>query len=50
MPLDVEVILALPEHQPVLTNLLEVYAHDFSEVVDVKLVFAFQCEPAVTRS
>jgi len=37
LPLDVEVFPALPEHQPVLANLLELYAHDFSEVVDVKL-------------
>ena len=32
-----EVISAAPEQEPVLANLLELYTHDFSEFVDVKL-------------
>jgi len=35
--LPVEVIPASPEQQPVLANLLELYSHDFSEFVDLKL-------------
>lgn len=34
---DLEIIPAPPEQQPILANLLELYAHDFSEFVDVKL-------------
>jgi predicted acetyltransferase len=33
----VEVIPAPPEQEPVLANLLELYAHDFSEFVDLQL-------------
>jgi predicted acetyltransferase len=33
----VEIIPALPEQEPVLANLLELYAHDFSEFVDLRL-------------
>ena len=32
-----EVIRALPEEQPILANLLELYAHDFSEFHDVHI-------------
>lgn len=35
--MDVEIIPALPEQQPILANLLELYAHDFSEFIDLKL-------------
>jgi len=34
---DVEIIPALPEQQPILANLLELYAHDFSEFTDLRL-------------
>jgi predicted acetyltransferase len=34
---DVEVIPASPEHEPILANLLELYAHDLSEFFDLKL-------------
>jgi predicted acetyltransferase len=34
---DVEIVLALPEQEPILANLLELYAHDFSELIDLKL-------------
>jgi predicted acetyltransferase len=34
---DIEIIPALPEQEPILANLLELYAHDFSEFVDLKL-------------
>ncbi len=34
---DVEVIAASPEQQPVLANMLELYVHDFSEFMDLKL-------------
>jgi predicted acetyltransferase len=34
---NVAVIPALPEHEPILGNLLELYAHDFSEFHDVAL-------------
>jgi predicted acetyltransferase len=33
----VEIIPASPEQEPVLANLLELYAHDFSEFVDLQL-------------
>src|SRR5262250_3041877 len=32
-----EVIPALPEREPILANLLELYVHDFSEFMDLKL-------------
>jgi predicted acetyltransferase len=32
-----EVIRAAPEQEPIVANLLELYAHDFSEFYDVKL-------------
>ena len=35
--MDVEVVPALPEQGPMLANLLELYAHDFSEFVDLTL-------------
>ena len=35
--MEVEVIPAPPEQGPVLANLLELYAHDFSEFVELKL-------------
>ena len=35
--IGVEVIPAPPEQEPVLANMLELYAHDFSEFVDLKL-------------
>lgn len=34
---EVEIVPALPEQEPVLANLLELYAHDFSEFVELKL-------------
>jgi predicted acetyltransferase len=34
---DVEIIPALPEQEPILANMLELYAHDFSEFMDLKL-------------
>jgi predicted acetyltransferase len=36
-PAVVEVIPALPEQEPALANMIELYAHDFSEFVDLKL-------------
>ena len=33
----VEIIPALKEQEPILANLLELYAHDFSEFIDLKL-------------
>lgn len=33
----VEIIPALQEQEPTLANLLELYAHDFSEFIDIKL-------------
>lgn len=33
----VEVIAASPEQEPVLANMLELYVHDFSELMDLKL-------------
>jgi predicted acetyltransferase len=35
--MDVEVIQATREQEPVLANLLELYAHDFSEFVELEL-------------
>lgn len=35
--IGVEIIPASPEQEPVLANMLELYAHDFSEFVDLKL-------------
>lgn len=35
--LDVEIIPALPEQEPILANMLELYAYDFSELIDLKL-------------
>lgn len=35
--LELEVIPALKEQEPILANLLELYAHDFSEFIDLKL-------------
>ena len=34
---DVEILQALPEQEPILANMLELYAHDFSEFLDLKL-------------
>jgi predicted acetyltransferase len=34
---NVEITLALPEQEPILANLLELYAHDFSEFMDITL-------------
>jgi len=34
---EVEVVPARPEQEPALANMLELYAHDFSEFVDLKL-------------
>ncbi len=34
---QIEVLNAAPEHAPILANLLELYAHDFSEFHDVEL-------------
>lgn len=36
-PVNVEIIPALPEQEPVLANLLELYAHDFSEFMELEL-------------
>ncbi|HKG15595.1 MAG TPA: GNAT family N-acetyltransferase [Pyrinomonadaceae bacterium] len=36
-PADVEVLPASPEQEPILANLLELYAHDFSEFAGLKL-------------
>lgn len=35
--MSVELVPALPEQEPILANLLELYGHDFSEFVDLKL-------------
>jgi predicted acetyltransferase len=35
--LDVQVIPALPEQESILANLLELYAHDFSEFINLQL-------------
>src|SRR5215208_4552222 len=35
--MDVEVIAASPEQEPVLANLFELYSHDFSEFVELTL-------------
>jgi predicted acetyltransferase len=37
LPPDVEVLPAEAEQEPVLANLLELYAHDFSELLDLRL-------------
>lgn len=34
---DVEVVPASPEQEPVLANMIELYVHDFSEFMDLKL-------------
>jgi predicted acetyltransferase len=34
---NVEIIPALQKHEPILANLLELYAYDFSEFIDLKL-------------
>ena len=34
---DVKVVAASPEQEPILANMLELYAHDFSEYVELKL-------------
>jgi predicted acetyltransferase len=36
-PLDVDIIPATPEQQPVLANMFELYAHDFSAFIDLEL-------------
>ena len=36
-PRGVEVLRATPEQEPALANLLELYAHDFSEFLDIEL-------------
>jgi hypothetical protein len=36
-PVNIEIIPSLPEQEPVLANLLELYAHDFSEFIDLEL-------------
>jgi len=35
--MKIEVVPATPEQQPVLANLLELYAHDFSEFLDLEI-------------
>jgi predicted acetyltransferase len=35
--ISVEVIPAVPEQEPIVANLLELYAHDFSEFIELKL-------------
>lgn len=37
LPAGVELVRALADQQPVLANLLELYAHDFSEFTDLRL-------------
>ncbi|MBN1380751.1 MAG: GNAT family N-acetyltransferase [Deltaproteobacteria bacterium] len=37
IPVMVEVSAAMPEHQPVVANLFELYAHDMSEFMDLEL-------------
>jgi len=36
-PVHIEVIPARPEQEPILANLLELYAHDFSEFHDIEI-------------
>ena len=36
-PVNLEIIPALPEQEPVLANLIELYAHDFSAFMDLEL-------------
>ena len=35
--MNLEIFPALPEQEPILANMLELYAHDFSEFIDLKL-------------
>jgi len=35
--IDIAVTTALPEQEPILANMLELYAHDFSEFLDLEL-------------
>ena len=35
--MDVEIFPASPEQEPILANMLELYAHDFSAYIDLKL-------------
>ncbi|PKL75335.1 MAG: GNAT family N-acetyltransferase [Candidatus Melainabacteria bacterium HGW-Melainabacteria-1] len=35
--MQIDILPATPDQQPILANLLELYSHDFSEFVDVKL-------------
>src|SRR5277367_1777145 len=37
IPSRVQVIEAVPDHEPVLANLLELYVHDFSEFLDLDI-------------
>ena len=37
LPPGIEVVRAAAEQEPVLANLLELYAHDFSEIIDLQL-------------
>jgi predicted acetyltransferase len=37
IPLLIEIVPAAPEQEPILANLLEFYAHDFSEFMDLEL-------------
>jgi predicted acetyltransferase len=36
-PVNIEIIPALEEQKSILANLLELYAHDFSEIIDLQL-------------
>jgi predicted acetyltransferase len=36
-PVNVEIVPSLPEQEPVLANLFELYAHDFSAFIDLEL-------------
>jgi hypothetical protein len=36
-PVNVEIIPSVPEQEPVLANLFELYAHDFSAFIDLEL-------------
>src|SRR5690349_15513914 len=36
-PVNIEIIPALKDQQPILANLLELYVYDFSEFLDLKL-------------
>ncbi len=37
--MQVEVVAATADQEPILANLLELYAHDFSEISDLHLNF-----------